>query len=88
MATSSSKPKLGHYPAPPDVDGSMVLGRGRARGAPRGYHTMVHVYGAVAPLTGRIHEHLGSEVGQEECAQSMTAKGPPKFAICKRVMPV
>jgi transposase len=32
-------------------------------------HTQRHVYGAVAPLTGRTPEHLSSELGKEECAQ-------------------
>ncbi len=32
-------------------------------------HTRVHVYGAVAPLTGRTHYHVSSELGQEEFAQ-------------------
>jgi hypothetical protein len=29
----------------------------------------VHVYGAIAPLTGRTHYHVSSKLGQEECAQ-------------------
>jgi transposase len=32
-------------------------------------HTKVHVYGAVAPLSGRTHDHLRSELGKEEYAQ-------------------
>jgi hypothetical protein len=32
-------------------------------------HTKVHVYGAVAPLTGRTHYHVSPELGQEEFAQ-------------------
>jgi DDE superfamily endonuclease/Winged helix-turn helix len=32
-------------------------------------HTKVHVYGAVAPLTGRTHDHVSSELGHAECAQ-------------------
>jgi transposase len=32
-------------------------------------HTKAHVYGAVAPLTGRTHDHVSSELGQEEFAQ-------------------
>jgi DDE superfamily endonuclease len=32
-------------------------------------HTKVHVYGAVAPLTGRTHSHVSPELGQEEFAQ-------------------
>jgi hypothetical protein len=31
-------------------------------------HTTGHVDGAVAPLTGRTHDHVSSELGQEECA--------------------
>jgi transposase len=31
-------------------------------------HTKVHVYGAVAPLTGRTHYHVSPELGQEEFA--------------------
>jgi hypothetical protein len=31
-------------------------------------HTKVHVYGAVAPLTGRTHYHISSELGQGEFA--------------------
>jgi hypothetical protein len=32
-------------------------------------HAKVHVYGAIAPLTGRTHYHVSSKLGQEECAQ-------------------
>jgi transposase len=32
-------------------------------------HTKRHVYGAVAPLTGRTHYHISSELGKEEFAQ-------------------
>jgi hypothetical protein len=32
-------------------------------------HTKVHVYGVVAPLTGRTHYHGSPELGQEEFAQ-------------------
>jgi hypothetical protein len=32
-------------------------------------HTKVHVYGAVAPLTGRTHYHVSSALGQAECAR-------------------
>jgi transposase len=32
-------------------------------------HTKVHVYGAVAPLTGRTHYHLSPELGTGEFAQ-------------------
>ena len=32
-------------------------------------HTKVHVYGAVAPLTGRTHDHVSPALGQEEFAQ-------------------
>jgi DDE superfamily endonuclease/Winged helix-turn helix len=32
-------------------------------------HTKEHVYGAVAPLTGRTHYHVSSELGQGEFAQ-------------------
>jgi hypothetical protein len=32
-------------------------------------HTQVHVYGAVAPLSGRTHYHLSPELGQAEFAQ-------------------
>ena len=32
-------------------------------------HTKMHVYGAVAPLTGRTHYHLSSELGREEFAK-------------------
>jgi DDE superfamily endonuclease/Winged helix-turn helix len=32
-------------------------------------HTKVHVYGAVAPLTGRTHYHLGPTLGKGEFAQ-------------------
>jgi hypothetical protein len=32
-------------------------------------HTKVHVYGAVAPLTGRTHYHISPELGQGEFAQ-------------------
>jgi hypothetical protein len=32
-------------------------------------HTKVHVYGAVAPLTGRTHYHSSHELGQGEFAQ-------------------
>jgi transposase len=32
-------------------------------------HTKVHVYGAVAPLTGRSHYHVSSELGKGEFAQ-------------------
>jgi transposase len=31
-------------------------------------HATVHVYGAVAPLTGRTHDHLSRELGNEACA--------------------
>ena len=31
-------------------------------------HTKVHVYGAVAPLTGRTHDHLSPELGKQEFA--------------------
>jgi hypothetical protein len=27
-------------------------------------HTTVHVYGAVAPLTGRTHDHISPELGK------------------------
>jgi DDE superfamily endonuclease len=30
-------------------------------------HTRVHVYGAVAPLTGRTHDHVSPTWGQEAC---------------------
>src|SRR6266511_1027075 len=32
-------------------------------------HMKRHVYGAVAPLTGRTHNHISSEVGKEQFAQ-------------------
>lgn len=32
-------------------------------------HTKGHVYGAVAPLSGRTHDHISSELGKEEYAQ-------------------
>jgi transposase len=32
-------------------------------------HATVHVYGAVAPLTGRTHDHISSELGTGEFAQ-------------------
>ena len=32
-------------------------------------HAKVHVYGAVAPLTGRTHYHISRELGNEEFAQ-------------------
>jgi len=32
-------------------------------------HTKVHVYGAVAPLTGRTHYHISPVLGKGECAQ-------------------
>lgn len=32
-------------------------------------HSKVHVYGAVAPLSGRTHYHLSPELGQAEFAQ-------------------
>jgi hypothetical protein len=32
-------------------------------------HTKVHVYGAVAPLTGRTHYHISPELGQREFTQ-------------------
>jgi hypothetical protein len=32
-------------------------------------HTRVHVYGAVAPLTGRTHYHISAELGKGEFAQ-------------------
>jgi transposase len=32
-------------------------------------HTKVHVYGAVAPLTGRTHYHISPELGKGEFAQ-------------------
>jgi DDE superfamily endonuclease/Winged helix-turn helix len=32
-------------------------------------HTNVHVYGAVAPLSGRTHDHLSPELGHAELAQ-------------------
>jgi transposase len=32
-------------------------------------HGKVHVYGAVAPLTGRTYYHVSSKLGQEEFAQ-------------------
>ncbi len=32
-------------------------------------HTKVHVYGAVAPLTGRTHYHMSSDLGKGEFAQ-------------------
>jgi transposase len=32
-------------------------------------HTQVHVYGAVAPLTGRTHDHISPELGRGEFAQ-------------------
>jgi hypothetical protein len=32
-------------------------------------HTKVHVYGAVAPLTGRTHDHMSPAWGKGECAQ-------------------
>jgi transposase len=31
-------------------------------------HTKVHVYGAGAPLTGRTHDHVSPELGQEDFA--------------------
>ena len=31
--------------------------------------TRMHVYGAVAPWSGRTHDHLSPELGQAECAQ-------------------
>jgi Winged helix-turn helix len=31
--------------------------------------TQVHVYGAVAPLRGRTHDHVSPALGREECAQ-------------------
>jgi hypothetical protein len=31
-------------------------------------HTRMHVYGAVAPLSGRTHDHLSPELGQAEFA--------------------
>jgi transposase len=31
-------------------------------------HTKVHVYGAVAPLTGRTHDPISPQLGQGECA--------------------
>src|SRR5688572_1851999 len=31
-------------------------------------HTKVHVYGAVAPLTGRTHDHVSPRLGKGECA--------------------
>jgi hypothetical protein len=31
-------------------------------------HSKVHVYGAVAPPTGRTHDHVSPELGQEEFA--------------------
>ena len=34
-------------------------------------HTKVHVYGAVAPLTGRTHYHIGPTLGRGECAQCL-----------------
>jgi transposase len=32
-------------------------------------HTKVHIYGAVAPLTGRTHYHVSPELGKEEFAK-------------------
>jgi transposase len=32
-------------------------------------HTKGHVYGAVAPLTGRTHSHIGSVLVKQECAK-------------------
>ncbi len=32
-------------------------------------HTKVHVYGAVAPLTGQAHYHISPELGKGEFAQ-------------------
>jgi hypothetical protein len=32
-------------------------------------HTKVHVYGAVAPLTGRTHYHVSPTLGKEEFAK-------------------
>jgi transposase len=32
-------------------------------------HAKVHVYGAVAPLTGRTHYHVSPELGKGECAK-------------------
>jgi hypothetical protein len=32
-------------------------------------HTKVHVYGAVAPLTGRTHDHINPALGQQALAQ-------------------
>jgi hypothetical protein len=37
-------------------------------------HTKVHVYGAVAPLSGRTHDHLSPELGQ--------AESPSAYGIC------
>jgi hypothetical protein len=34
-------------------------------------HTKVHVYGAVAPLTGRTHYHISPELGKGEFAQCL-----------------
>ena len=34
-------------------------------------HTQVHVYGAVAPLSGRTHYHLSPELGHAACAQCL-----------------
>jgi DDE superfamily endonuclease len=34
-------------------------------------HTKVHVYGAVAPLSGRTHCHMSAELGKEECAKCL-----------------
>ncbi len=31
-------------------------------------HAKVHVYGAVAPLTGRTHDHVSPTLGKDECA--------------------
>lgn len=34
-------------------------------------HTKMHVYGAVAPLTGRTHYHISPELGRGEFAQCL-----------------
>lgn len=33
------------------------------------HHTKIHVDGAVAPLTGRTHDHISPELGNGECAR-------------------
>jgi hypothetical protein len=42
-------------------------------------HTKVHVYGAVAPLTGRTHDHISPELGKGEfapCLEHLLAYDP------------